>query len=778
MHRSLKELLIACLIFVILVLIFFHEPLLNGNFISRGGDFLGAIAKCDYASGFIKKFELPPFWNPYWIGGTPFLDNIANIVLYPPHIIGLYLFDLKTAMNLEHIFHILLAGLFTYLFARSSGIDKLGAFLAGIIYAFSGFVTGRIGVGHYTILLCYSYVPGVLFGINILFAREKKLFAGVFISICLCLQLLSGFPQLFIYSFFIYIPYFLFKTYSVFKYNKKMAGTYLFTFIFIAIATIGLCSIVIFPQFQIGQCSDRSLGILDRSFYLSSVHPLQFTTFLSPKYLHQAVSDSGGLLTGWPLAYWHESIMYCGFFAIVLIIAAFSSYKSSPAIAFWGFISLLVLVLSFGEYGYLFRILHYLPVIKLFRVPARFLWFLPLGVAMLAGFGLMRLGRMNKRQLKRTCLLVLFTLIVFWLMQMITFHFLLSKPVAPDLTKSFTTEFLVFSLISFVILFLKYVFWEKRWTRNIVTYIVIVFICVDLFLFHFSIVGKGGEYDVASIKNNKFVAFVKNQEGIFRVGSVTTCYNHGFVNESPIVEISDVSGPATPATLWYREYISFLNGDVNIFWEFCGITCVRILRNFDSKLLDLLNVRYLIRGEGCEPEKKRIIENENYYPRFLYSSDYRVMKNRDEILKTLDADSYDPYKFVVLEKELRKNIEMSGGDSGPEQSDIKVVSMKADKILLDVDFKENGILLINNIYYPEWGARVDGKPREIYKTNYTFQSLPLNKGRHHVEIFYQGKMLKIGALISLCTLMICIFLVIYSIIKAKKAEPARSVYEK
>lgn len=777
MRRYLKELLIACLIFLVLVLIFFHKPLLKGSFIGSGGDLQKRMAICYYASGFIKEFKLPPFWNPYWIGGTPFIGNSPHAVLYPPHILAWGLFDTRTALNFGHVFHLVLAGIFAYLFARSCGINKLGSFLAGIIYAFSGSVTGRVMAAHYTVLLPYSYVPGVLFGINILFVREKKVFVGVLISLCLSLQFLSGSPQLFIYAFFIYIPYLLFKTSFVFKINKKMARAYLFTFILILIATTGLCFFSILPQFQIAHYSDRSLGVPDMFFYVNSVHPLQLTTFLSPKYL-QTASNSGALLTGWKLPYFHESIMYCGFFTIVLIIAAFSSYKSSPEIVFWGFISFLVLVLSFGKYGYLFRIFHYLPVLKLFRGPGRFLSLLPLGIAMLGGFGLMKLGRMNKQQLMRTGLLVLVTLIVFWAMSRISLLFLHPKHFEPGLVKNFTTEFLVFSVITFVILFLKYVFFRKRWTHTVVNYMIILFICVNLFLFHFYIAGEGQMFDIPGIKNNKFVTFVKNQDGIFRVATLPDCGNPGFLGLSPIAEVSDVSGPGLPPTIWYREYNSFLNGDVNRFWTRFGLSGVMVEKaNAGSKLLDLLNVRYLLIGERCEV-KNHIIENENYYPRFLYSSNYRVMKDRDEILKTLDADSYDPYKFVVVEKELKENIGMPGISASPKESEIKINSMEADKILLDVDFKENGILLINNIYYPEWNARVDGEPRGIYKTNYTFQSLPLRKGRHQVEIFYQGKMMKIGALISLCTLMVCIFLIIYSTIKAKQAEPAGLVCKK
>ena len=76
----------------------------------------------------------------------------------------------------------------------------------------------------------------------------------------------------------------------------------------------------------------------------------------------------------------------------------------------------------------------------------------------------------------------------------------------------------------------------------------------------------------------------------------------------------------------------------------------------------------------------------------------------------------------------------------------------ANRYAFTADLTREGLLLVNEIYYPGWEASVDGKPVEILPADYTFRALAVSSGSHRIVMRFRPPHLWLAGSISLLTL--------------------------
>ena len=82
-----------------------------------------------------------------------------------------------------------------------------------------------------------------------------------------------------------------------------------------------------------------------------------------------------------------------------------------------------------------------------------------------------------------------------------------------------------------------------------------------------------------------------------------------------------------------------------------------------------------------------------------------------------------------------------------------------------VDFSADKLLLISIPYSKGWSAFVDGKKREVLQGNIMNLALPVERGRHQIQLVYKTPLLKTGFFISLTTI---ILFTLFMLIKRRK----------
>ncbi len=112
-----------------------------------------------------------PLWDPYLFAGHPFLANGQHSALYPFSLI-FYLMPLTKAYGWFTVVQFWLAGLFTYVFLRVLGANRLGGVIGGITYQLSGFFI--VSVVFTMILAAAVWLPLILAVIEIVIRKQEE----------------------------------------------------------------------------------------------------------------------------------------------------------------------------------------------------------------------------------------------------------------------------------------------------------------------------------------------------------------------------------------------------------------------------------------------------------------------------------------------------------------------------------------------------------------------------------------------------------------------------
>src|SRR5712692_9067966 len=104
-----------------------------------------------------------PGWNPATFSGTPFAADPLSGWTYVPAMVLFAALPLAQAAKALLVFHPLLAALSTYALARALGFSRVGAFVAGLAYANTGFIQIQ-NVCCSPVASIYAWLPLTLLG--------------------------------------------------------------------------------------------------------------------------------------------------------------------------------------------------------------------------------------------------------------------------------------------------------------------------------------------------------------------------------------------------------------------------------------------------------------------------------------------------------------------------------------------------------------------------------------------------------------------------------------
>jgi uncharacterized membrane protein YfhO len=155
-------------------------------------------------------------------------------------------------------------------------------------------------------------------------------------------------------------------------------------------------------------------------------------------------------------------------------------------------------------------------------------------------------------------------------------------------------------------------------------------------------------------------------------------------------------------------------------------------------------------------QKTYLYENLFFKEQAFFTGEVISVENLNEAISRI-SDSNE-LQFAVVE----------GGQVLQENhatADIHWLLTSPNWIELTVETPQKGLLVISQIWYPDWKARVDGIPVKLWKANGVFSAVYLDTGYHRVSLIYRPWLTYIGTVISLITI---IFLSIEVIINKRE----------
>jgi hypothetical protein len=178
-----------------------------------------------------------------------------------------------------------------------------------------------------------------------------------------------------------------------------------------------------------------------------------------------------------------------------------------------------------------------------------------------------------------------------------------------------------------------------------------------------------------------------------------------------------------------------------------------------AKLLGLLNVKYILTGPSShlpgdefqliDSGKWRLWMNEMPVRR-VWISDHIIDSPNDSItLSKLMGSSYDP-RDVIFSNENHQSLPLRPATSIAKAT---ITEEEPESVSIETSCEHPGYLILSDTYYPGWKSFVDGRESEIHRANYAMRAVYLEPGQHNVQFVFDPISFRIGALISLISLV-------------------------
>lgn len=359
---------------------FFYLPHVIGLVRFPDGDFTEHFVPFAYFLAESVRSGYFPVWNPYTYGGHPFLADVQAAVFYPPQLaIVLLTLPWNTpgvrayTLELEVVLHTALAGFGVYLLVRSLLRDPHAAFIAGVIFAFSGFLTGYPPL-QTAVLRTAVWLPYACWGV--FEAWEGKAWGWWAAAAAVALAFFGGHPQTFLFLAYITAAWLLVLGWL--RQERRLA--WIGGAASLLAVTLGLTAAQWLPSLEFMRYSVRAHLTYEEAaggFPIRDTWQFLFPnvlTLYSPLYVGIAglglafVALVGGLRRGPKARPW--------------------ALKPQQGIVFYALVGLVFLLTSYGKHGFLYPVAYrYLPGWNLFRGQERAAYGVAFALSVLAGYG-------------------------------------------------------------------------------------------------------------------------------------------------------------------------------------------------------------------------------------------------------------------------------------------------------------------------------------------------------------------------------------------------------
>jgi hypothetical protein len=108
---------------------------------------------------------------------------------------------------------------------------------------------------------------------------------------------------------------------------------------------------------------------------------------------------------------------------------------------------------------------------------------------------------------------------------------------------------------------------------------------------------------------------------------------------------------------------------------------------------------------------------------------------------------HDVYKAALVEQPAAIAAKQRSTESA-ENAKVAFVRFTPNNILLDVDTKENALLVLAEAWYPGWKAKVGETVVPAIPANGWMRAFPVPAGKHRVEVFFSQNYLLLGGMIT------------------------------
>ncbi|MBA3263202.1 MAG: YfhO family protein [Thermoleophilaceae bacterium] len=794
-----RPVLAAALIYAVLALLMVGPALLPGKTLSNSDMFwfqppwagikpaelrLPSNPELGDAPGQLQPFlhygakRIPdiPLWDPYIVGGRPFLAN-AQSAVFSIYSLPAYVLPFWTALSWIAVMKLWVASFGMFLLGRALGMRFGGALTAGLVYGFSLWMVTWISYPHMSV---WTFIPWLLLLTDRL-VRRPDLLAGAGLAAVIGLQLLAGHPESSFHAMLATAAFLVLRLVAERRANPRAARS-LRTLLAFCVATAGglaLAALVIVP---FAELLWNSADLRDRMGDAVDNQPVARDFALG-----MFLPDYWGRATGTPIKLFVlDRAFYAG--ALPLMLAAIALIRRPSlervAIALFGALWLAVL---FGIPPFL-QIVTRLPIFSSGHNSRLSVLFV-LALALLAGWGLDELTsatwsrRARRPALAAAAILALVpvvfvlgagrtTLSVFGDALEVAWGFATPPgatlnwtggrtcvspclPAGDVIRLASLLEWVVVAGAGFALIALRL---RGRLAATPFVALALLVVCIDLF--H---AGMGYNPSI----DRKWA----EQPATGSIRELELRRPARFVSMEPIpqtvipfkFELYEARGYDLPIMrrfdrIW-RSQVSPESSSVAK-----GLLdtplALRRLTPAGLRTLRLLGVTDLQQSPNDEPLRAdgvrltydgpdaRLYRVEDALPRAFVVPAQQVVAGDDEAFAAVTSPDFDPLESAVTEKRIGDLPERASG-----AGTARIVRYEPERVVIRASSDGPALVVLSDNHYPGWKAKVDGKPVGVERVDYLLRGVPVGAGAHTVEFSYEPLSWRVGWIVSVLALI-------------------------
>ena len=681
----------------------------------------------EFGFGELAKGNLA-LWNPHIFSGAPFFGNTQSALLYPPNWLFLAL-PLPLATNWSIALNAWLLGAFMYFWGWRRGLHPFAAFVGGALLMFCAPYFLHVPAGHLNILSALAWIPLLFLALDEWLASRRPIWCLVGM-VSVAMQLLSGHPQ---YAYFVGLAaggYALLRLIAL-RERRAVAAAGLLSFY---AGGALLAAVQLIPGVQATAETVRSQSLPFQFAASFNFPPENLVTFVAPGFF--------GDVTHQP--YWGRWYLWeaCAFIGVIgLALAAYGmTAKVSGKRALLALAAAAAL-LALGNSTPLFRVLFdWLPLFDRFRGAGKFIFLTALVLVLFAGYGLDRVLRERAVPMRAVWAggaIAIALWVAALAIRAIDWSVVTQAVLVPGQTyadprrlgasQAFASLGLLLAGVTLAAA-VCVALWARREPRAV--FLLGALAIIEVFAFARM---QRTTFDTAQLAVPELRRFLAERPGDYRILSLW------YPNTAMSTRAFDAWGYDVGVTRRYAELVNWSEG-VSPDMATSYVT----FRRFHP-LLSMLRVQYVVAVEnnlmtihpGALPPLRRLE---------LVGS-YRVHRQRDEILRAMGEEAFDPRKEVILEQE-PKPAPVAAGTQGSA----RIVREGTDFLEVAAELQAPSILLVTDAWTRGWrAAPLPGSSQESYEllpANYALRGVALAAGKHLLRLEYAPTALHAGAAIS------------------------------
>ncbi len=379
--KTIRGELSALITIIVFFALFFWPATFAGRFFVSGDALVYSYPMRSVMWEMIRQGQLP-LWTPTLLSGYPLL-SMAQLALGYPLTWGYLVLSGHAAEQIYVLAPFLLAPIFTYFYARQIGRSRLASLLAGLTFGFGGLMASRVAT--------YGFLPNSVMWLPLVLAaieraRTKPFKTSlVWMTLAYAMSVLTGLGQGFLYVGIISIAYAAWLSFVLPHSSGRFASerfrlkAKLRTCAPLTVCLSGILLAACLSAFQALETmqAQRQSIRSKLSFEMFSSSGFTFAeacqSFLSPFY-HYLETET--FVVG-----------LAALMALIAIAALFRRENREARLLFWLVVAVAGFVLMLGDNTPLYRLLYHVPLLNLFRAPARHAFEWTFALAILAAYG-------------------------------------------------------------------------------------------------------------------------------------------------------------------------------------------------------------------------------------------------------------------------------------------------------------------------------------------------------------------------------------------------------